>query len=183
MKKTTLFFAAFFALCVAFTVSAQSNYAWWLKKTYNPKETTIAGFPVKAIYPTWKTAQTFTRESFTKKELADVYTAPDFKPVWEVKRDINKDGKMDRVLVGVARTNKGGLERFLLVLTQNGNTWTKAHLERYGAEPKYNDMGFSYLMDAGKNGILWADCFECDGGGYLIWKNKRYQMEYPDYGD
>lgn len=176
------------AAAVAFAGHAGAqNYAWWLTKSYAPSEATIAGLPVASLRPSWKSAQTFTPATFTRKEHADMYSAPDFRPVWEVRRDINGDGRQDRAIVGVAKTKANKLERFLVILTQDGKGgWKKDYVNYTQTSPSDGDRGFSYLVDRGRYGISWNDCFECDGTfGTIKWdrKKKKYFLEQPDYGD
>lgn len=185
MKKRILTaVAAALLLSLPALSMAQGGYAWWLTKTYKPVDRTIAGIPVEQIRPSWVAAQTFTRSSFTAREHADVYSAPDFKPLWEVRRDLNRDGKVDRALVGVARTRSGALERFLVIVTDNGaGGWKKIYSEWTPTDPSNYDRGFSYLIDRGKGGLMWNDCFECGGSlGNLKWNGKKFVIESVDEG-
>ena len=98
--------------------SAQWKWTSWLTKSYHPFDDAVVGIPVQTIKPGWTAIEVISRKTFSPEELSEVYERDDFKPTWEIKRYLNGDGQIERVLVGVATSSNDELHRFLLILTQ-----------------------------------------------------------------
>lgn len=151
-----------------------AHFAWWLTIEYTPSATQIDSIPVKVIHPSWSAASILTIKDVPSEEFEEFsqyHEALGYK--FSHEGDFNKDGKKDKIVVGVYKEVSGSLGRFLLILTQKKpGVWKKDFLITILGEP-----GFSILWSKGSE-VRWMDCMECDTGGILNWDGKKYSIEW-----
>lgn len=153
---------------------------WWGTERYVPTETEIAGIPVDQLSETWIKASALTPAllSETARNYLKKQTREDQVLSFDFAGDFNKDGRPDRALTGVYQTSSGETGEFFLIVTRaDDGTWKKAALEVDPRQP-----GFSTVMIQ-DNEMFWLDCFECDGFPAVVWKDKKYVLEYPPDGE
>ncbi len=152
-----------------------SELAWWLKVRFQPSETEIEGLRVSDIDPQWKTASV----------LRDALLPPEaFEPGESIKEiathcaffqilDLDSDGIMEKVVVGVYSTSKMETGRFLLILGEKPDgRWQKKALFKDPGNP-----GFSVLCYFdGK--LTWSDCIECDVFSYVLPSQGGFKLQY-----
>jgi len=152
------FVSAALLITVLSTALSGQGYAWWVTAEFEAHDTVIESIPVRDIDSAWVAASPL-RES----ELGPAASEPgeslkDHDAAFEMEGDFNRDGRRDKALVGVYRSEGGETGGFLLILTQQTTKrWTKAALFK-------NPGGqFSALQTGDRGGLRWASCLECDG--------------------
>lgn len=136
--------------------------AWWVDIAFSPDQVVVSGLPVSRFNSQWKTAKALTHKTLIGKispEDQAQFKASKFK--FSARGDLNKDGRQDRVFVGIYRKKDGTEGRFLSIF-QNGSLVKT--FERDGMP------GFSALL-LSDGELRWYFCLECGEYESLAWNN------------
>ncbi|MDH5434940.1 MAG: hypothetical protein OEY19_13435 [Gammaproteobacteria bacterium] len=168
MKKTILLFLLFPAIAHAVT-------SWWLTVEFAATETHIEGIPVTKLDPSWVSASALTREKIPKEALASDEMDPmkEFNYRFDIEKDINGDGKNEKILTGVYKDKNKKSGRFVLVLEKDKSKWKKSFV--FSFEEK---SGFSILNETSEGVIFWTFCMECGMASYIKWDGKKFYIEW-----
>jgi hypothetical protein len=94
----------------------------------------------------------------------------DHNAAFEMIGDFDRNGAVEKALVGVYQNDSGERGRFLLILTQRKGVWTKQALFK-----NPGGTGFSVLQQSQR--LIWAFCMESDGTYDVIGRRGRWQLE------
>ena len=86
---------------------------------------------------------------------------------FEKRIDLNRNGRRERIVVGVYERPNGVQGRFVAIFEKNKLIKT---LAEDGA------AGFSALL-VEKGEVYWYFCMQCGSGYKLIWRDKSYFLE------
>ena len=147
---------------------SETKQAWWLSIKLEATEKLLANKPISDFNSDWKYASFLTNESvkskITKNEFNE-FINTDFK--FELKQDLNKNGKTETVKVGVFETREN-TEGIFLSIFEDGML-IKTLIDR-------NSKNFSAVISH-NNKILWYRCMECGEFETLIWSGSGYFLE------
>lgn len=131
--------------------------AWWVTVRFVPQDLSIEGIPVRELDRDWVAASVLKAAALPAEASAAGESVEEHDGAFEISRDLDRDGRLDRALVGVYKTHSGEVGRFLLVLsTTKGGKWSKRALFKQSGE-----AGFSVLWQQ-RERLVWAFCMECD---------------------
>ena len=177
----TVSFALLACACAAVFVRAEAaggQYHWTLTRDVEPEDKYYLGHPVShyevslerlEVFSCAQEAQQFEAEQCQEIESAGLG--------FEVIRDLNGDGEMDRAVVGVARKSGGEKIGVLLIFNSLG--------ER---NPYVLTSSFSRFSVLGSNeqGLTWIPCLACDSIYPVRWHDDsgQYEIAIPEaFGD
>jgi len=148
------------------------NYAWWLTVRFTPVSDTIFSMPIGLVDSTWSKATVLTRDILPPQARDDPGVLADTAFGFCFDGDFNHDGRRDRAAVGVYRTHRGNLGRFLLILTQtDSGHWRTAFLVAVPGDPGFGLLAVSPTGDLG-----WWRCMECDNWTEVAWADGAYVL-------
>ena len=168
MKKTL---ALILCLCIFAQLSqalANTPNAWWLDIEFKPTQHSIAGKPLGQFNKEWESA-----ELLSSTDLSSLINSKDFSEFkssrfsFEKRVDLNKNGKKERIVVGVYQRLSGERGRFVAIFEQNKLIKTLT---------EDGNAGFSALL-IDKGQVYWYFCMQCGGGYKLIWDGKDYFLD------
>jgi hypothetical protein len=139
------------------TGSDHLDDAWWLTARFAPQDVAIEAIPVRELDPSWVAASALKAAVLPAQASSAGESVEAHGGAFEVSSDFDRDGRIDRALVGVYKTDSGDVGRFLLVLTVGKRgMWSKRALFKQQGE-----AGFSVLfLQRGR--LVWGFCMECD---------------------
>ena len=169
MKKLLLlFFLIFVFPGHASDITDQSLNAWWLDIKFKPAQRSLGGVPLERFNKEWAYG-----ELLTSIDLAPKISSTDFKEfkasgfAFEKRIDLNRNGRRERLVVGVYERQNGVQGRFVAIFEKNKLIKTQAE---DGA------AGFSALL-VDKGEVYWYFCMQCGSGYKLIWRDRSYYLE------
>ena len=169
MKKLRLLFFLIFAFPThASDITDQSLNAWWLDIKFKPTQRSLSGVPLERFNKEWAYG-----ELLTSIDLAPKISSIEFKEfkasrfAFEKCVDLNRNGRRERIVVGVYERPNGVQGRFVAIFEKNKLIET---LAEEGA------AGFSALL-VDKGEVYWYFCMQCGSGYKLIWRDKNYFLE------
>ena len=118
--------------------ASKPKAAWWYDIAFKADQDNLSGLPVKSLDPTWVAARALsTRDLVGRISSNDlkIFKASKFR--FSSNSDLNNDGKLERVLVGVFKREDGVSGRFLVVI--NGDSPQQVFVQQ-------GDQGFSALI-------------------------------------
>jgi hypothetical protein len=153
----------------------QGSYAWYLTFQVEPHGQSILSLPLNQIDPTWIEAELLTIDKMPpegRKELAD---NPGYEFIRDI--DIDKDGKPEKLLVGVFKNRDGKKGKFLLAL-------------KIGQDGKYSKLGLVTSENSGfsaifqkADSVLWTFGIGSDDNALVSFQNGALKAEFPTNGD
>ena len=148
---------AVISLVLGGTGSGNLDDAWWLTARFVPHDVAIEAIPVRELDSRWVAAAALKAAVLPVEASSAGESVEAHGGAFELSGDFDRDGRIDKALVGVYKTDSGDVGRFLLVLTVGkGRTWSKRALFKQQGE-----AGFSVLfLQRGR--LVWAFCMECD---------------------
>lgn len=161
--KTGLVSATILSLLPAAGGRAQIKYAWWLTTSFTPGDTSIESISVRHLNIAWVAASKLQDAELPAEASEPGESVEDHGGAFEIKHDLDGDGRAEKAVVGVYRTDAGEIGRFLLVLTAvKRGRWAKRALFLEAGE-----AGFSVLFLQNRR-LVWAFCMECDSACEVI---------------
>lgn len=143
-------------LALSLTASAE-QHPWYVGYEFPVEGIAIEGIPVKLLDPGWVAASPLQGLALPPQASEPGETLAEHDASFETTKDLDGDGRREKALVGVYRTKGGDTGTFLLVLRQSANgRWRKRALFQEPGKP-----GFT-VLHAGREGLEWATCMECD---------------------
>ena len=141
---------------------------WWVTIKLEATDKVLTNQSVSDFNSEWKYASFLTNQlvknKITKNEFDD-FMATEF--TFELKQDLNKNGKLDTVKVGVFKTKENTEGIFLSIF-------------EYGKLIKTlqdnNSKNFSALISH-NNVVKWYRCMECGNFETLVWTGSSYFLE------
>jgi hypothetical protein len=152
------FFSAALLLTVLSTALSGQGYAWWVTAKFEANDMVIESIALRDIDSAWIAASPLRESALGPAASEPGESLKDHDAAFEMEGDFNRDGRRDKALVGVYRSEGGEAGGFLLILSRNATgRWTKAIVFK-------NPGGrFSALTTAVEGRLRWAFCLECDG--------------------
>ena len=150
----------------------QADYAWWLKVTFVPKDTTIESIPVRQLDPSWVAASSLQDTELPAEASEPGESVQEHGGAFEVSHDLDGDGRVEKVLVGVYRADSGEVGRFVLVLSAGKRGgWEKRALFK-----EAGSAGFSVLFHQEMQ-LVWTFCMECDSYCELKSSRRKWKLK------
>ena len=151
---------------------AQSGYVWWVTARFEAKDTIIESIPLREIDQAWVAASSLRESTLNAAAFEPGESLKDHDAAFEIEGDFNRDGKRDKALVGVYRSEGGETGGFLLILTQDST-------KQFAKAALFKNPGgqFSALQTGDRGGLRWAFCFECDGVCEVIPTRSGWRLE------
>ena len=169
MKKILLLFLLISLFPAhASEVTDPSLNAWWLDIQFKPAQRSLGSVPLERFNKEWAYG-----ELLTSIDLAPKISSADFKEFkasrfsFEKRVDLNRNGRRERLVVGVYERQNGVQGRFVAIFEKNKLIKT---LAEDGA------AGFSALL-VDKGEVYWYFCMQCGSAYKLIWRDKSYYLE------
>ncbi len=181
---------AAFSACVSraekkWATTGDAGYPWFEKGGIEAKGKGIDGIPAAEFNRGWKKAdklfmkslpaaglKEFKADSKQEKyqsflQLADAN--------FEIVKDLNGDGRPEKVFTGVFKTAKGLAGGFMAVVDPDAKPGHRV-LAVFFDRGKCN---FSYLRTSGDE-VTWWNCFECDKPQTLVWDGGAFKLKEED---
>jgi hypothetical protein len=136
---------------------SSSQLAWWVTARFVPADLSVEGMPVREIDREWLAASVLKTSALPAEASRPGESVEEHDAAFEISRDLDRDGRLDKAVVGVYTTDSRTVGRFLLILSTNkGGKWSRRALFK---QP--GDAGFSALR-VQRGRLVWAFCLECD---------------------
>jgi hypothetical protein len=166
-----------------------AGYPWFEKGGIEARGKSVDNIPAAEFDKEWKKASKLTMKSLPAAALEE-FKADQQKVKYQVflqladanfkiEKDLNNDGKAEKVLAGVFKTAKGVPGGFMAVIDPASTTPGKRVLAVFVYRQKCN---FSYLRMAGDE-VIWWNCFECDKPQTLVWDGKAFKLKLDNPRD
>jgi hypothetical protein len=138
-------------------------------------DTAIGGIPIGEIDSTWVEAKV--REyAVIVSDSGRSFSADSLARQSYLEGDFNRDGVIDRAMVGSYRDRADTVGQFLLIISATGSGWRKAAVEHMTGS-----TGAPFLQRLASDTLLWSDCLECDATPVLLyWNGRRYEIRWRD---
>ena len=171
MKRLSSLFAVFFLIISSAFAGGDISKpasAWWYDIAFEADQDAIRGIPVSRFDPQWASARALSLQHLASKvpsaELAH-FKASQFR--FSMYGDLNKDGKPERVLVGVYKRKDAVVGRFLAIMRDG---LPEKVFVRAGAP------GFSALLWHG-GALRWYSCMECNEYETIVLAGGKFVLE------
>ena len=160
-------------------VAGNVTYAWWLTISYEPQDSSVLGIPVSELSRDWASAGELNDEAVPPEHLTDFKKLQsEYGVRFSNTGDLNRDGYIEKVVVGVFRDKQARGGTFLLVVREvKGKAWKKVFLAQ-----KQDRAGFS-ILSGPPDELYWYHCLECDYGDKLVWREGAFALEPFDCCD
>jgi hypothetical protein len=179
-KSTLALVSAIMAIAAFAPHSGQSaDHSAYASAWYAPTETHVESITVAELDPSWTRVLVLRRSNQPADVLKEVETLGEpYGARFEVTRDFNNDGNVDRAVVGVYQDAHGQFGQFLLIITRDGDgSWRKAFLHVMPGRP-----GFSILYDWPQStagpALLYSECMACDVFAVVVWADGQYRLQW-----
>lgn len=142
--------------------------AWWYAMSFEPASSSVHGIDVNRFDPNWKLAS-----ALDAKTLEDRIPATDFARYidsgmsFALQNDLDGDGMLEEIFVGVFNTHDGDSGRFVAI-TRDGKPIR--HFSQSGP------AGFSALLKYGDE-VRWYKCLECGEFESIRWSGESFFLE------
>ena len=149
--------------------TAHSLNSWWLDIEFTPTKRVLNGVPLKRFNKGWMYGELLSSIDLSQKILPEeVKEFNSSRFSFEKRVDINRNGKQERIVVGVYQRHNGVQGRFVAIFEQNKLLKT---ITEDGA------AGFSALL-IDKGQVHWYFCMQCGDGYKLIWSDNDYYINF-----
>lgn len=148
---------------------AHSPNAWWLDIEFKPTKRVLNGVPLERFNKDWMYGEILSSIDLSQKispEEVKEFNSSRFS--FEKRVDINRNGKQERIVVGVYQRHNGEQGRFVAIFESNKLLKTIS---------EDGTAGFSALL-VDKGQIYWYFCMQCGESHKLIWNNNDYFIDF-----
>lgn len=146
-----------------------------LSAKVNASDTALLGIPLRELDTSWARADVSEHGVIVSDSGQRAFADSTVRQAW-IDGDFNRDGQLDRAMVGTFRDHRGRTGPFVLVATQNGGIWRRAFATGMtGTAPK------SFLRLIRGDTLVWNDCLDCDAVAVRIfWNGSAYVAKWED---
>jgi hypothetical protein len=170
-KETAIIGLLVIAMMVGGREGGGGERAAFLRVRYVPVENSIESIPVADIDRSWSRVLVLRKSNQPADVLTEVEANEGLGARFSADGDFNRDGRPDKVLVGVYEEKSGATGRFFLILTEvKAQLWRKSFLAKFPGE-----SAFSILFVSGET-VDFAACLWCDDGLRLVWARGGYAL-------
>lgn len=142
--------------------------AWWLDITFKPAQRTIYGIPLEKFNKEWAYAELLSSIDLSRQiSSKDIKEFKSSRFAFEKRVDLNRNGKRERLVVGVYERKNGVQGRFVAIFEKNKLIKTLA---------EDGTAGFSALL-IDKGQVYWYFCMQCGEGYKLILRDNDYFLD------
>jgi hypothetical protein len=164
------------------------GYPWYEKSGIDAKGKDVDGIPAAEFDRDWVKASKLTMKMLPAAALKEFKTEgkrEEYKSFlglgdanFEIVKDLNADGKPEKVIAGVYKARKDGAGGFMAVVDPAAKPGKRV-LAVFVYREKCN---FSYLRLPGAE-VTWWKCFECDKPQTLVWADGAFGLKVEERRD
>ena len=143
---------------------------WWLVAHFAATDASVMGIPAAQLHEDWERVSVLSAERI-ERDVAGASREALGAAEFDVRADLDGDGRVERIVAGVYETHSGESGRFLLVGKGSDRTgWRRAYLCGHPAR-----ANFSAVVVEGRS-VFWFDCLHCDSAVVLRRRWGRYTL-------